>query len=133
MKLSSVVILLHLLALSSCSEIKLDDYCMSKACLLDAARLIEFASDDELLEPCDDFREFALGKLIQYRSMHEDYDKSGFLSDSLAHHLRLEKIFNANLIDDDPKVHKIAKNFFQRCTSEGEKFFKGTKYSDLYF
>lgn len=96
---------------------------MSKACLLDAARLIEFASDDEVLQPCDDFREFALGKLTQYRSMHEDYDKTGFLSDSLAHHLRLEKILNSPLKEEESKVHTIAKNFFQKCTNEGENFF----------
>jgi hypothetical protein len=114
-----VVLSMQLLALGCCMEKKLDDYCISKVCLLDAARLIEFASDDELLQPCDDFREFALGKLIQFRSMLDD--KSGFLSDTLAHDLRIEKILKAPIKDDDRKSHKIAKNFFQKCASEGEK------------
>lgn len=105
---------------------------MSKACVLDAARLIEFASDDEFLQPCDDFTEFALGKFIQFRSMQEDYDKSGFLSDTLAHDLRLEKILKAPLKDEDTKNHKIIKNFFQKCTDEGKIFknfvnFKGIR------
>lgn len=99
-----------------------DEICMSKVCLLDAARLIEFATDDEHIRPCDDFREYSLGKLLQYRSMYDEVDKSG-LSDTQAHHLRLIKILKAPIKKEETEVHKIVKNFFQKCTDEGVKKF----------
>lgn len=53
------------------------EFCGSKICLLDGSRLLDSATDNKSVTPCDDFKEFSMGKFIKYRALHDRYDRSG--------------------------------------------------------
>lgn len=65
-------------------EIITENLCVTKVCLLDVAHLLESASDQEFIEPCDDFKEFALGKFLTRSSLN---DRSGKTNKKSVHKL----------------------------------------------
>lgn len=52
-------------------------FCVSKLCILDSNRLLESATDNKTVKPCDDFKEFSMGKFIKFRALSDRYDQSG--------------------------------------------------------
>lgn len=98
------------------------EICESKLCLLDANRLLNAGTTNTTVKPCDDFKEFSMGNFINFRALHDRYDRIGFLYDVLAaHHERQRKMLLAPIRDGESFVHKIAKNFFQKCISSGRQ------------
>jgi hypothetical protein len=92
------------------------DVCLSRSCLLDTFKFIENASDDEFIDPCNNFAEFSLGKLIKFRSLINFQDKSIFSLNSMTENQkRNRKILHVSIADDEWREHKITKNFFQKC------------------
>lgn len=53
-------------------------YCKSKLCILDSNRLLESSTDNSSLSPCDNFKEYSMGKFIKYRALHDRYDRTGW-------------------------------------------------------
>jgi hypothetical protein len=100
-----------------------DTICYSKICRLDTSRLLDSSTDQENVEPCDDFKEYSLGKFIRRRREFNDDNESGFLWD-------IENTFRAKqknilsvpvMSNEDTKAIKIAKNLFQKCIDRSEK------------
>lgn len=101
-------------------EIPQDSLCGSKECLLDANRIVDAATQQWSVKPCDDFREFSMGNFIKLRALHDRYDRVGFLFDVLAlHYERQRKAFAEPITDGDPRAFKIVKNFFRKCIDSG--------------
>lgn len=121
------ILVIYLLLLILVNNIfgKSYDVCSSKVCLLDSLRLFEYATDDEFIEPCENFTEYSLEKFLKISSVLDPYDKFSFNSLSY-HQKRQRKILRDNIIKDELKVHKIAKNFFQKCidTSKFDKIIR---------
>lgn len=99
------------------------ELCSSKFCLLDAGRLLEAATSDRQVNPCEDFKEFSMGNFIKYRALHDRYDRVGFLYDVLStHQERQRKALKASIVEGESRVFKIVKNFFQQCVDSGNIF-----------
>lgn len=97
-------------------EISQDNLCGTKECLLDANRLVDAATRQWSVKPCEDFREFSMGNFIKLKALHDRYDRVGFLFDVLAlHYERQRKAFAEPIAESDPRAFKIVKNFFQKC------------------
>lgn len=89
-----------------------EEECITKVCLLDSLRLFEYATDDEFIEPCENFTEYSLEKFLKINSVLDDK----FSFNSLSYHQkRQRKMLHAEINEDELKGHKIAKNFFQKC------------------
>lgn len=98
-----------------------NDTCSTKVCLLDSLRLLEYASDDELIEPCENFTKYSLGNFLHISSVLDPFDKFSF--NSLSHHRkRQRKMLHATINEDELKGHKIAKNFFKKCIDTSKYF-----------
>jgi hypothetical protein len=103
------------------SDFTRDDICASKMCLLDAKRLINAASTDSDVQPCDDFKEFAIGNFLRHDALHDRYDRIGFLYDTLtAYYTRQRKLLLENIQPNESLITKIVKSFFQKCIDRGK-------------
>lgn len=104
----------------SSKEIDSTELCGSKLCLLDSSRLVDSATKQWSVDACQDFREFSMGNFIKYRALHDRYDRIGFLFDVLSlHSERQRKILAEPIQQNEPKIFKIIKNFFQKCVDSG--------------
>lgn len=99
-----------------------EDFCESKFRLSDAEYLFYAATQNSSIEPCDDFREFALGTFRKYRALNDRYEIIGFSVDVIKAHLERQRKVVAAKIDDnkDSRVDKVIKNYFQKCVSSSE-------------
>jgi hypothetical protein len=118
--------LIHsIVCLKQATESKTRDVCLSKSCLLDTLRFLENASEDEFIDPCNNFAEFALGKLIKIRSLINHPEKVIFSFNALTENQkRNRRILKEQIVDDDWREHKITKNFFQKCIDTCKSFVK---------
>lgn len=95
-----------------------ENFCSTNECLLDEERLLESATSEKSIKPCQNFKEFSVGKFIKFRSIH---DRSGFLFDSLAsHRSRQRELLLVPIDENEERISKVAKNFFQKCTDSSE-------------
>lgn len=95
--------------------------CYSKLCLNDAKRLLLVATQNKTVEPCDDFKEFALGEFLKYRALNDRYRHVGFDNDiQLFHWERQRKVLAATIKSYDIRPLKIAKNYFLKCVTSSE-------------
>lgn len=111
-------LLIHsIVCLKQAESENLRNVCLSESCLLDSLRLLENASDDdEFIDPCNNFAEFSLGKLLKIRSLIQEKVGNVFSFNSLTENQkRNRRILKAAIVDDDWREHKITKNFFQKC------------------
>lgn len=51
-------------------QVSQENLCGIKECLLDAGRLVEAATDQWSVNPCDDFREFSMGNFIRLKKYY---------------------------------------------------------------
>lgn len=95
--------------------------CQTKLCLNDAKRLLLVATQNKTVQPCDDFKEFALGEFLKYRALNDRYRYVGFDNDvQLLHWERQRKVLAATVKRHDIRPLKIAKNYFQKCVTSSE-------------
>lgn len=91
-----------------------NNICINKECILDSKRLIEASNLD--VSPCFNFREYAMGKFIKYRPLHDRYDRVGFLYDVVSQKSsRTRKVLTEQIYANDSVIIKIQKRFFQQC------------------
>lgn len=97
--------------------------CDTMICLRDAQRLLLPETQNKTIEPCDDFKEFAVGQFIKFRALNERYEYLGFNYElQLLNWERLRKVLARRINDTDIKPFKIAKNYFQKCVNSGKKY-----------
>ena len=95
--------------------------CENKFCLNDAKRLLLVATQNKTVEPCDDFKEFALGEFLKYRALNDRYRHVGFDNDvQLLHWERQRKVLAATIKSHDTRPLRIAKNYFQKCVTSSK-------------
>lgn len=105
---------------------KAREFCDTKLCLLDQNDLFYSATQKASVDPCSDFKEFALGTFIKYRALNDRYAHNGF-ADDVQHVLdeMRRKVF-AEKIDalKDSRVIKVMKNSFVKCVTSSELWVK---------
>lgn len=104
------------------------DYCESRYCVRDGEILFSAASQNKSIEPCDDFKEFALGQFIKYRALNDRNRKNGFMLDvEAAHSERQRKVLSAKVKENDAIVVKVTKNYFAKCVDSRYSKLNGTQ------
>lgn len=94
------------------------EICSTKVCMMDNDLLIYSATHEPQVNPCEDFREFAMGEFIKYRKLHDRYQFLGFdNSVDRLHRERQRKLLSQRIGTDDPKYLKVLKNFFSKCVN----------------
>ena len=95
--------------------------CDTTICLLDSQRLLLAATHNRTIKPCDDFREFAVGRFIKLGALDDRKESIGFYNDVLAQYYeRIRKVLAAIIDESDIRPLKIAKNFSRKCVNSGE-------------
>lgn len=99
------------------NEYQKQDFCNSEICMLDSGRLIYSASHDSAkIDPCDDFRTFAMGEFLEHRVPNERYPTLGFYSDIEAQFFEKQKqVLIQPIKSEDLKIFAVIKNFFTKC------------------
>jgi hypothetical protein len=102
-------------------EEKSRDFCESKYCALDTNELVYAATQNNSIDPCVDFKEFAVGTYIKFRALNDRYRYNGFQADLQHSHRHRQKIVVEAEIDEenDTRVFKVMKNFYQKCVDAG--------------
>ena len=105
---------------------KIDEYndmdlaCDTRICLRDAQLLLLAATQNKTVQPCDDFKEFSMGRFIELGARNDRYSNVGFTNDvTLLDWERTRKVLAATVKDNDIRPFKIAKNYYQKCVSSG--------------
>jgi hypothetical protein len=104
-------------------EETLRNFCELKYCLLDTNELVYAATQNENVDPCVDFKEFALGSFIKFRAVNDRYSYNGFQLDMQnAHHHRQKIVLQAEIDEEnDTRIFKVMKDFYQKCV-DASKF-----------
>lgn len=98
-------------------EYQNQSFCETKVCMLDAGRLIYSAShDSSSIDPCNDFKTFAMGEFFKYRVPNARYTSTSFLNDvKLQYQEKQKRNLKKPIQPNEPKYFKVTKNFFQKC------------------
>jgi len=98
---------------------KADDvkYCLSSGCVKAAADLIHIIDED--VDPCDNFYDFACGKLIEESIIPEHKSKVGAF-DTVRDKLnqRLKKLFEDKAESGEPPVFQSVRNLYKSCMNQ---------------
>ena len=95
--------------------------CDSKICLIDADTLIENASYNKSVLPCDDFNEFCCGTFLQDRALNERYESIGLKRElEVKNDEKMHRVLKQAVNEKDGKAVKIIKNFYQNCINWSE-------------
>lgn len=100
----------------SLAEYKELNVCETRVCQEDATRFFSCASHKNDSDPCVNFNDFACGNFNKFQSI--SYDKDLKLEDQH----RLKTILSKDIHEDEPKIFKIVKRYFQKCISSGKIF-----------
>lgn len=99
-------------------EVTQRDLCGTKYCLLDSAYLFYSATQNESVRPCDDFKEFALGTFVKYRSVNDRKFSAGFGNDVAdVYDEKTRRAMAAPVNTKDTRVTKGLKEFYAKCVS----------------
>lgn len=111
------------------------DFCESKYCLLDADILFYAATQNASVQPCDDFKEFALGTFIKYRAVNDRKQFNGLWGDVQDAHTEKQRKLLSEEINDkkDSRVIKKMKKFFGQCINSTFVKGEGTQMFRNYF
>lgn len=103
---------------------KSQNICWTKVCVLDSDRLIYAASHDSLaIDPCVDFKTFAMGEFFKHRVLNERYPSIGFLKEiTTIHWERLRRVLKDPIYPSEPAIFKVMKSFYKKCTNSSKKF-----------
>lgn len=87
----------------------------------DSGRLIYAAShDSEKVNPCDDFRTFAMGEFLEHRVPNDRYKYIGFERDVHEQHWeKMKRAAASKIKTKEPKMFKVVKSYFQKCADTG--------------
>lgn len=105
----------------SVEEYKNSDICESRICMMDAKRMIAHASLRNDTDPCVDFQEFACGHFFEFRHTNDRHHSIGMMNEiwRQRHHYT-KRILKEKIQEDEPKITKIFKSFFQKCNNSSE-------------
>lgn len=109
--------------------------CQTKICLRDSQRLLLQATQNDTVEPCDDFEEFSMGQFKKFAALNERYSYIGLAGDlQTLDWERERKVLAAKIKDTDIRPFKIAKNFYQKCVNSGniQQLFNPINYSLIF-
>lgn len=96
------------------------NFCSTKYCIFDNNRLIEGMSQNKTIRPCDDFKTFAMGEFLATRVVNERYPLLGFeLEVVRIYNEKMRKILELPIADDETKMFKVVKSFYQKCVDSG--------------
>lgn len=99
-------------------EAKSRDFCETKYCLFDSQSLFLGATQNISIKPCEDFREFALGTFIKYKSVNDRDPYAGLLIDIQdIFYERLRKLLASAINANDSRVIKGIKSLYAKCVS----------------
>lgn len=99
-------------------EVANQKFCISKYCVSDAELLFYAATQNANVDPCLDFKEFAMGTFIELRATNDRYREIGLISDTKHNHDERKRKLIAQEIDEkDSRVVKVVKNFFAKCVN----------------
>lgn len=102
-------------------------FCETKYCLLDNNYLLYSATQNKSVKPCDDFKEFALGTFIKYRSISDRKFQFGFLTDvEDVHSENLREVLASQVNEDDTRITKGMKKVFKTCVKSDFVIKNGT-------
>lgn len=102
--------------------------CDTKYCLSDANYLGLAATQNKLIRPCDDFKEFTVGTFIKYRSVNERDHYAGFSNDiDLEHIDRLRKTLEALEDEESVQITKTMAEIFAKCVDSNYVEKNGTE------
>lgn len=100
---------------------KLEFTCDTPLCLQDAQLLLLAATQDKMIEPCEDFAEFAMGQFMKSAELNDPSAETGFKNDLQALDWeRNRKVLAAKINESDIRPFKIAKNYYQQCLNSGK-------------
>jgi len=94
-----------------------EKYCLSAGCVKAAADLIDIIDED--VDPCDNFYDFACGKLIESTVIPEHKSKIGSF-DTVRDRLnqRLKKLFEGEVEEGEPAVFQSVRNLYKSCMDQ---------------
>lgn len=103
----------------SAEEASKRNYCVNRFCVSDAELLFYAATQNASVDPCLDFKEFAMGTFIELRATNDRYREIGLISDTKQNHDERKRKLIAEKIDPekDSRAVKIVKNFFSKCVN----------------
>lgn len=95
--------------------------CDTKICLRDSQYLLLSATQNKTIEPCEDFKEFSMGRFIKLGALDDRKESIGFFTDIYALDWeRIRKVLAAKITKHDIRPLKIAKNYFRKCVNSGK-------------
>lgn len=117
MKSSVLIFLLHLTFSGAVSK----DRCSTLSCVHSSATIIQRL--DASFDPCEDFYQYACGTFLEEQHTPDEkttVDTIALMSDKLTEYLLT--LLSKPVTDEDSKLHKLAKTFFNSCM-DFSKFF----------
>ena len=95
--------------------------CDTKICLRDSQYLLLSATQNKTIEPCNDFKEFSLGRFIKLAALDDRKESVGFFTDIYASDWeRIRKVLAAKITNYDIRPLKVAKNYYRRCVNSSK-------------
>ncbi|CAO1367212.1 unnamed protein product [Diamesa hyperborea] len=103
---------------TSVEQYKESNICLSNVCVIDAKRFVAHASYRVDAHPCVNFKEFACGHFNEFRVVSDRYEFIGFENElNRQYQHRLKRILRLKIREDEPKIFRIIKSYFQKCVN----------------
>ena len=109
----------------SVEEYKNSSLCLSKVCLQDVKQIMSYAPHKNIsdlnLDSEDGFETFACGHFNEFKAPNDRYFMIGFRNELERQNQHYKKLMLKKKIhEDEPKIFKIMKSYFQKCVNSGE-------------
>ena len=105
----------------SVQEYKNSSLCLTYACLRDAKRTMSYAPHKHIIDPCENFEEFACGHFNEFGAPNDRYREVGFWNEIYRQNQHRHKLMLKKKVHkDEPKIFKIVKRYFQKCVNSSE-------------
>ena len=104
----------------SVEEYKKLSLCNSNVCILDSKRIASYASQSNQSNPCLDMNDFACGNFFQQKKANENVGFEIELEE--IYFQQLKEVLMIEIKEDEPKVVKVVKEYFQKCNDPSKTF-----------